>query len=82
MKSIGDDSAEDNISNQSKNDALNKTNIVGKQEKLNEFLGISRPQLVIQSPKDIKKVRPFPTQGKTISTQRILLYERKTRIGK
>ena len=72
MKSIGDDSAEDNITNQSQNDALNRTNNIG----------ISRPPMLAQSPKDLKKVRPFRAEGKTISSQRILLFEKKTKIGK
>mmetsp|Transcript_17258 Transcript_17258/g.15240 ORF Transcript_17258/g.15240 Transcript_17258/m.15240 type:complete len:170 (+) Transcript_17258:91-600(+) len=71
MKSIGDDSAEDNITNQSHSDALNRTNNPG----------ISRPQIMTSSPHDPKK-RPFPTQGNAISSQRILLFEKKTKIGK
>lgn len=80
MKSIGDDSAEDNITNQSNQDALNKTDEDAKSQIVhyvkNEYhtdreILDSRSRL-----KQIKKVRPFPTTGNVISQQRILLYEK------
>lgn len=38
--------------------------------------------LKLNSPKEIKKVRPFPTSGTQITPQRILLFEKTTKIGK
>ncbi|CAI2369270.1 unnamed protein product [Moneuplotes crassus] len=72
MKSIGDDSGEDLITNQSNNDALNRTNMTG----------VSKPPLSINTSSDMHKVRPFPTQANSVSSQRILLFEKKQRIGK
>ncbi len=53
--------------------------LVGEE---NNIIGASRPVLSINTSNDIRKVRPFPTQGNSISPQRILLFEKKQRIGK
>lgn len=70
MNSIGDDSAEDNMTTQSHQDALNRTNYPNK--------GYPLP---LNSPKERKRIRPLGTEGTKISQQRILLFEKKAKIG-
>jgi hypothetical protein len=83
--SIGNESTEEKNSNNqtqeigdipevtsSNRDALNQT--------VNKY--VQKPTLKLHSPKEIKKVRPFPTSGTQITPQRILLFEKTTKIGK
>ena len=73
-------------SNQSNRDALKQINEEGK-----ERLETHNIKPVFHSNRDefdsrrilkqIKKVRPFPTAGNTISSQRILLFEKTAKIG-
>jgi hypothetical protein len=81
MKSIGDDSAEDNLTNQSNQDALNRTNYEGTCYYLIP-IGTSQYKPTVLSPKILKNIRPLRTEGKSISSKRILLFEKKTKIGK
>ena len=113
MKSINDDSAEDNITNQSNQDGIEKqedkyqpemeidpNNKIGYPSD-HEILDNSSLRLVNKHKNSeqkmfsgkkyssrrheiIKKVKPFPTNGSSfnISPQRVLLYEKRARIGK
>lgn len=96
MKSIGDDSAEDNATNQSNPDGLNKTNEEGKKQldmsqTKTDFAtdrgGFdSKPNSRYVKSKysrgsSVKKVRPLPTEGTAVTSQRILLYEKTAKIG-
>lgn len=86
MKSIGDDSAEDNITNHSNNDVLKQINeeVKERSEPINykpEYHSNRAEFNTRRMLKQIKKVRPFPTAGSTISPQRILLFEKTARIG-
>jgi hypothetical protein len=98
MKSINDDSAEDNITNQSHPEEGDAMNIQANPEYHTDNDGNDKTSLnlIAKTRRRIKqskkrryeekevssKIRPFPTTGTSISPHRILLFEKTTKIGK
>ncbi|CAI2365166.1 unnamed protein product [Moneuplotes crassus] len=74
-------SSDNFLTSQPIHDVFNKTNAIDASQ---QTMYANKGRMILDSnfTKIKKKIRPFPTQPNSISTKRILLFEKKQRIGK